>query len=398
MPHGLTAWLTAQWAAPPVRWGARLLQPLSWVYAALAGLHRSLYTLGLLGVERAPVPLLVVGNLVAGGAGKTPAVIALVGLLRAQGWTPGVISRGHGRRGGGVQAVSADSDAAEVGDEPLLIHLRTGAPVVVGADRAAAARALCGEQPAVDILLADDGLQHHRLRRDMAVWVFDERGAGNGLRLPAGPLREALPERLPPHSLVLYNAAAPSTTLPGLLGRRRLAGVLPLAAWWRGEASTGEQPARDQAGGDRARGHPTVADAPAGEAPAADALAGDAPAGDAPAGEPPGVDAAERGWTALRGRPLLAAAGLARPESFFAMLEAQGLQIVRLPLADHQRFDELPWPAGTAEVIVTEKDAVKLRPGRTGATRVWVARLDFQPEPAFADALRALCAPFKKSP
>jgi tetraacyldisaccharide 4'-kinase len=80
------------------------------------------------------------------------------------------------------------------------------------------------------------------------------------------------------------------------------------------------------------------------------------------------------------------------------MLEACGLQIQRLPLSDHHRFDPLPWPAGTPDVIVTEKDAVKLRPQRVGSTRVWVARLDFQPEPAFADALRALCAPFKKSP
>ena len=77
------------------------------------------------------------------------------------------------------------------------------------------------------------------------------------------------------------------------------------------------------------------------------------------------------------------------------MLEARGLQIHRLPLADHARFDTLPWPAGTPDVVVTEKDAVKLAPSRSTGTRVWVATLDFQPEPAFADALRALCAPFK---
>ena len=346
---GIGAWVTAQWAGPHPSAGARLLQPLSWLYALLAGAHQALYRLGWRAVQHAPVPLLVVGNLVAGGAGKTPTVMALVGLLRLQGWTPGVISRGHGRRGAdrnAVRAVQRHSSAAEVGDEPLLIHLRTGAPVVVGADRAAAARRLCATNPGVDILLADDGLQHHRLRRDLAVLVFDERGAGNGLRLPAGPLRQALPLQVPAHMLVLYNTARPSTALPGLTGQRRLSGALPLAAWWQGQTA----------------------------------------------------DAVDGGWPALRDRRLLAVAGLARPEPFFSMLEAQGLQIDRLPLTDHHGFDPLPWPAGTPDVIVTEKDAVKLPPNAVGATRVWVATLDFQPEPGFAEALRTLCAPFKPHP
>ena len=324
-----------------------MLQPLSWLYAALASGQRALYASGLRATGRAPVPMLVVGNLVSGGAGKTPTVMVLVELLRRQGWTPGVVSRGHGRQGEAVTEVHRHSAATAVGDEPLLIHLRTGAPVVVGADRVAAAQALCGAHPTVDILLADDGLQHHRLHRDAAVWVFDDRGVGNGLRLPAGPLREALPTQLPPQTLLLYNAARPSTPLPGLMGQRQLSGVLPLDAWWRGEHAS-----------------------------------------------------ADGGWPALQGRPLLAAAGLARPEPFFAMLEARGLQIHRLPLPDHARFDAdaLPWPTGTPDVVVTEKDAVKLPPARVAGTRVWVATLDFSLEPAFADALRALCAPFKRAP
>lgn len=339
------AWVVAQWAGPTPSPGARLLQPLSWLYGALSAAHRWLYRTGLRQAQRAPVPLLVVGNLVAGGAGKTPTVMALIDLLRQQGWTPGVISRGHGRQGRGVEVVSRRRSAIEVGDEPLLIHLRTGAPVAVGADRAAAARTLCQTHPEVNLLIADDGLQHHRLHHDLAVLVFDERGAGNGLLLPAGPLRQRLPEHLPPHQLVLYNAGSASTALPGFTGQRRLHGVQPLADWW--------------------------------------------------AGRPPPADG---GWPALQGRPLLAAAGLARPEPFFVMLETRGLAIQRLPLNDHHRFDPLPWPAGTTDVIVTEKDAVKLPPERVGSTRVWVARLDFQPEPAFADALCALCAPFKTSP
>ncbi len=335
----------AQWTGPRPSLGARLLQPLSWLYAALSGGHRLLYRLGLRQVQRAPVPLLVVGNLIAGGAGKTPAVMGVVELLRRQGFRPGVVSRGQGRRGDALAAVSAQSAASEVGDEPLLIHLRTGVPVVVASDRAAAARALCRDHPEVDLLVADDGLQHHRLHHDLALLVFDERGAGNGLRLPAGPLRQRLPTRLADHQLVLYSAGAPSTPLPGFIGRRSLRCVQPLADWWVGR-------------------------------------------------QPP----ADGGWPALRSRRLLAAAGLARPEPFFAMLEAQGLLIDRLPLADHQAFDPLPWPAGTADVVVTEKDAVKLPPGRAGSTRVWVARLDFETEPAFADALRSLCAPFKTRP
>jgi tetraacyldisaccharide 4'-kinase len=343
----LAGWLTAQWALPRPSLAMRLLQPLSWMYGGLAALHRALYRSGLCRVQRAPVPLLVVGNLVTGGAGKTPTVMAVVGLLRAQGWTPGVISRGHGRRDGAVRAVDRQSAATDVGDEPLLIHLRTGVPVVVGADRAAAAQALCAAHPSVDILVADDGLQHHRLHHDLALLVFDERGAGNGLLLPAGPLREPLPYRLQPHQAVLYNAGAPSTDLPGCTGRRRLAGVQPLADWWAGAPLPGDG-----------------------------------------------------GWAVLRtvagsGTPLLAAAGLARPEPFFRMLEAQGQTIDRLPLADHDALDPLPWPAG-ASVVITEKDAVKLPPRRAGTpglTGVWVAQLDFQPEPAFADALRRLCAP-----
>ena len=362
MHGGLGRWLTQVWAGPRPGLAARLLQPLSWLYAVLAALHKAAYQSGLLQRQSAPVPLLVVGNLVAGGAGKTPAVIALVGLLRQQGWTPGVITRGHGRTGRTVVVLQRGSAAAEVGDEPLLIHLRTGAPVAVGTARAAAARALCAAQPAIDILLADDGLQHHRLRHDMAVLVFDERGAGNGLRLPAGPLREALPQQPPPHTLVLYTTGQPGTALPGLpgfSGRRRLAAVQPLADWWQGLAHGAAHANAD-----------------------ADANAN--------------ADAdADAGWAALRGRPLLAAAGLARPEPFFVMLEAQGLTISRLPLADHQAFSTLPWPAGTADVIVTEKDAVKLPPGAVGGTRVWVAGLDFQPEAGFAEALRTLCAPFK---
>ena len=303
---------------------AWLLLPLSWCYRALSALRRLAYATGLLRSRQAPVPVVVVGNLVAGGAGKTPTVIALVQALRAAGHVPGVISRGHGRRGSRAAAVLGCSSATEVGDEPLLIHLRTRAPVWVARRRIEAARGLCAARPEVDVLVADDGLQHLALQREVQLIVFDERGVGNGLQLPAGPLRQAQAAHVPVNSHILYNAPAPSTPWPGASAQRELAGAVPLADWWRGTA------------------------------PDPQALG------------------------ALRGRPLLAAAGLAAPQRFFAMLQATGLQFAALPLPDHHAFDPLPWPPDTPDVLVTEKDAVKLPPGAAGTTRIWVVALDFR--------------------
>lgn len=222
------------WTAPPDR-TARMLRPLAVFYRGLARLHRSAVR-----PQRIGVPVVVVGNLTVGGAGKTPTTIAVVRLLRAFGWHPGVVSRGHGRRGRGVLEVQRDSPAHACGDEPLLIHLRTGVPVVVGADRVAAARALRAAHSEVDIIVADDGLQHHRLARDLQIVVFDERGIGNGLLLPAGPLREALPDERPADTLVLYNALRPTTPLPGWTATRRHSGILSLADWREGRTPSAD--------------------------------------------------------------------------------------------------------------------------------------------------------------
>lgn len=339
--------LQRSWARPRPDALARALQPLSWLYRGLVALRRAGYRIGLWPTHAAPVPVLVVGNLVAGGAGKTPTVIALLPRLRALGFTPGVVSRGHGRAADAPSplAVDRDTPAALAGDEPLLIHLRTGAPVAVGQDRVAAAHALCRAHPTVDLLVTDDGLQHLRLARQAQVLVFDDRGLGNGLLLPAGPLREPAGTAPPPQSLVLYTHGRASTAWPGCVGHRRLQPAQPLADWWAG------------------RPHPASAQA--------DPLA------------------------ALRGRRVLAAAGLARPERFFEMLRAQGLDLDTLPLPDHARLAPPPWPAGTPDVVLTEKDAVKLRPEAAGGSRVWVVGLDFAPEPAFDLALRRLCLALK---
>ncbi|MEP7296196.1 MAG: tetraacyldisaccharide 4'-kinase [Burkholderiales bacterium] len=318
---------------------ARALWPASVLFSGLSALRRGLYRCGVLKAEQVAVPVIVVGNLIAGGAGKTPVVMAIVDLLRRHGYTPGIVSRGYGGRAIGVLAVDRTLTAAESGDEPLLLHLRTGAPLIVGRDRVAAVRHLMRLHPEVDIVVSDDGLQHLRLARIAQVLVFDERGVGNGWLLPAGPLREALPLHVPPRSVVVYNAPSPSTPLPGTLARRSFIGAVGLADWWRGVPASAE-----------------VLDD-------------------------------------LRGREVVAVAGIARPGRFFAMLRERGLRFTPLPLPDHHAYATLPWPAAERDVIVTEKDAIKLDAARIGDTRVWVAPLDFALDAAFDAALLALLPP-----
>jgi tetraacyldisaccharide 4'-kinase len=260
-------------------------------------------------------------------------------MLQRLGYAPGIVSRGHGRSERGVLDVRPDTPARRCGDEPLLLRLRSGVPVCVGRDRGAAGRALLRAHPRVDFVVSDDGLQHLRLARDAQVIVFDERGVGNGWLLPAGPLREPLPAQVPLRSVVLNNAARPSTALPGWIVQSRLTGAVLLAEWWLGRPGTPE------------------------------ALA------------------------ALAGRRLIAAAGVAQPRRFFAMLHECGLQFTELPLPDHYGYAMLPWPDETTDVVITEKDAVKLDPLRTGTTRVWVAALDFAAGAGFDAALAALLPP-----
>lgn len=345
----LAARIEAGWARPgPPPLTLRLVEAL---YATLTALRRALYRAGWLRTERLdmpiPVPVLVVGNRIVGGAGKTPTTLALCQALRAAGWRPGIVSRGHGRQGHEPQAVSATSRAAEVGDEPLLLARRAQVPVWVARDRVAAARALRAAHPEVDLVVCDDGLQHLRLGRDVEVIVFDARGAGNGHLLPAGPLREPidLPARVP--QIVLYNADAPSTPLRGHLARRGLAGAVELSAWWHGEPAT--LPALH----------------------------------------------------ALRGQDLLACAGIGQPQRFCAALRAEGLTLREQPLPDHHDYASLPWPPGTPAVILTEKDAVKLDPARIArespGTRIWVAPLAFEPEPAFFAAVLQALEPLRRT-
>ncbi len=334
------------WRTPPGAW-ARLMAPLAALYGALLRRARRQAR-----PRATPRPLLVVGNLVVGGAGKTPTLMALAEAFTQRGRRVGIVSRGHGRRdAASIRLLKPGDTAATVGDEPLLIARRTGLPLAVGRDRVAACERLCAAHPDIDLLLADDGLQHLGWRPDAALVVFDERGAGNGRLLPAGPLREAVPAALPAHWRVLYSHGEASTRLPGALARRQLRRALPLTAWWTARADLAVP------------------------------------------------------LSALRGRPLLAAAGLGAPQKFFAMLRAQGLQISERPLADHDALTRLPWRAGD-EVLVTEKDAVKLDPGaaahdpaRLAALQgVWVLPLDFSLPDTLVDDLLGLLEPVQGVP
>jgi tetraacyldisaccharide 4'-kinase len=257
------------------------------------------------------VPVIVVGNVIAGGAGKTPVVIEIARFLQSAGYKPGIVSRGYGRKSKGLVQVNADTPIADSGDEPALIHAATGLPVVVAADRAEAASALLAVHPQVNLILSDDGLQHLALQRDIEIIVFDERGIGNGRLLPAGPLREAWPRQA---DFVLHRGG-------------------PQAARLAQTASNSYAIQRELAD------HALRAD---GSAIALQSLAqsdGD-----------------------FDGK-LIALAGIAQPESFFSMLKAQGLRLTEtIALPDHYDFDSWKrrFHAGQT-LICTEKDAVKLR-------------------------------------
>jgi tetraacyldisaccharide 4'-kinase len=198
-------------------WMARSLIPLSWLFAGISRIRQKLFLWGLQKSVRLPVPVVVVGNVVVGGAGKTPVTMAIVRHLLAQGWHPGVISRGHGRQTHDTRAVHNDSAPGDVGDEPLLIRQKTGVPVWVGQQRADAGHALLQTHPETDILICDDGLQHYALARDIDICVMDERGIGNGWLLPAGPLRESWPKSV---DLLLHTGANPISG--GYRAQRRL--------------------------------------------------------------------------------------------------------------------------------------------------------------------------------
>jgi len=308
-----------------------LLLPLAGLFALTVALRRTAYLRGWKSSYSVGVPVFVVGNITAGGSGKTPMVIWLVNWLREQGLHPGVISRGYGGNARGCVEVAAESDPASVGDEPLLIHLKTEVPVMVCRDRVAAARALLARHPDVNILVSDDGLQHYRLQRDLELAVVDaSSGLGNGLPLPAGPLREPV---------------------------SRLKTVDALIHVSRGDAV----PHLVQAPGYQATY--TLGKAYRLLAPSDKVALGDIPPG-----------------------PWLAVTGIGNPEGFFAMLAKLGWSFARKAFRDHHRFQPDDIPAGM-RVVMTEKDAVKCYP--FARPDWWAVTLEVEPEAGLIALLQA---------
>lgn len=307
-----------------------LLFPLSLLFRAAVAVRRALYRSRVLRSEALPVPVIVVGNISVGGTGKTPLVIWLAHELSRAGWQPGIVTRGYGGSER-TQAIDAHADVARSGDEALLLARNSGCPVWSGADRVAAAKGLLAAHPACDVLISDDGLQHYRMRRNIEVAVVDaRRGLGNGLLLPAGPLREPA-SRLACVDAVVINGEGATRTY----GRRRFAMRLS------GERVVNLRDPRRQC-------------------PAAQ----------------------------LTG-PIHAIAGIGDPRRFFEHLQHLGLHIRPHPFPDHHRFsaDDLAF-AGEEAVVMTEKDAVKCED--FSRENFWFLPVEAQIDAALADHILAL--------
>ena len=323
----LASRLVTAWYAPRLTVSTALLAPLSLAFAGVVAARRALYRAGIFASARLPVPVVVVGNITVGGSGKTPLAAALCRTLAERGFHPGIVSRGYGRveSGAAPRIVSPDAAAAEVGDEPLLLA-RAGIPVAVARNRVAAARALLAAHPELDVIVADDGLQHYRMARDFEVVVVDAaRGLGNGWHLPAGPLRE-------PGARLDEADAIVALVTPGAP-----------APWIAPNAYT-----MTLAGNTFVRvGDPTRTAAPA-------AFAG------------PGVHAV---------------AGIGNPERFFTQLRSMGIDATNHAFPDHHRFvaQDLALP-GARAILMTEKDAVKC--GAFADPRCWYLPIRAHIDPA----------------
>lgn len=300
-----------------------VLRPLSGLFGVLVALRRSLYKHGVLPSYGVGLPVVVIGNLTVGGSGKTPFTLWLAKELRQLGITPGIVLRGYGAREQQARLVTRASSYEEVGDEALLLARRSGCPVAVGTDRVAAARLLV--EQGVDLILADDGLQHLRLKRHFEIVVIDgQRRFGNGRLLPAGPLRESV-ERLRSVNAVVVNGAAGRDNELSFALRADEASSL---------ISSATRPLKD-----------------------------------------------------FVMTPVHAVAGIGNPERFFRMLESFGLDIMRHAFPDHHAFrreevkftDDLP-------VLMTEKDAMRCE--RFAGPEHWSVPVTAQMAPQDAQRLR----------
>ncbi len=322
----------------PQHWQSRdlrsmLLLPFAALFAAVAAIRCCAYRYGLLQSEHAGIPVIVVGNITAGGTGKTPLVLWLAQFLAARGKRPGIISRGYGTTRTDPRAVPVNGSAADYGDEPCLLAQRAGCPVWVGTDRAATARALRAAHPEVDVIISDDGLQHYRLARDIEIAVIDgARGLGNGWPLPAGPLREPA-SRLATVDAVVVNGG--DTT-----------GAFPHAVAMQLEGDTFRN-----------------------------------------------LQDAQKPVTAayFRDQQVYAIAGIGNPPRFFAQLQRLGLDCVTRAFPDHHAYtaQDLQF-AGDHIVVMTEKDAVKCAAFAT--TRHWALVVNAIPDESLGDTIIARLA------
>lgn len=307
-----------------------VLVPLSLVFAFIVAIRRGLFRRGLLAARRLRAPVVVVGNISVGGTGKTPLVVWLAHALRARGYSPGIVTRGYGGNEE-IAAVRADSDPRRCGDEALLLARRSGCPVWTGRDRAAAGARLLDEHRQCDLVISDDGLQHYRLARDVEIAVVDgERQFGNGLLLPAGPLREPL-RRLREVDAVVVNGAGTVDVVADTCFRMQLHG---------------------------------------------DVLANVR-------------DPRRRSKPADFSGSVHAIAGIGNPQRFFAHLRALGMDVRPNAFPDHHAFQasDLAF-AGADPVVMTEKDAVKCE-GFAGEN-LWFLPVEARIEERLADHVDAL--------
>lgn len=297
----------------PLLW---LAIPLNWLFVVFSLIRRVLYRLGLKKTYRAPVPVIVVGNISVGGTGKTPLTMALVELLQRAGFKPGIVSRGYGGQGPFPHLISEHSDPQATGDEPYMLHSVTGVPVCVSPQRAEAIQHLL-EHAECNVIISDDGLQHYAMGRDIEIAVVDAtRGLGNGWRLPCGPLRESV-RRLKRVDYVLLNGASeggkvplPTPLVKNLTQRNALIEMQIATRGWRRVSDSQEIETPD-------------------------------------------------------GESVIAIAGIGNPKRFFDLLEAEKLHITETRVfADHHGFDASDFfnVSNLYPIVMTEKDAVKCKP------------------------------------
>lgn len=323
---------------------ARLLYPFSLLHAGWRRYDEWRYRSGAVQPQRVGVPVVVIGNLYVGGTGKTPLVIEIVRALKERGWSPGVVSRGYGAAAAQPREVDPFGMPATYGDEPLLIARATEVPVVVGRDRVAAAQLLRNLHSRCDVIVADDGLQHRRLARDVEIAVIHYRGLGNRWLLPAGPLRDP-PERLRDVDAVVFHGDILPVRIysPHFFLRTRHGTVYAL-----------KDPERKIT---------------------LDELA------------------AEQKKSGVR---LLAAAGIGMPDRFFSMLRQHGLAFEELALPDHYDYRDNPFASRKFDcALITEKDAVKCRanPALANDGRLCVVPLHATIHPALIDLIEARIRP-----